>query len=297
MIRQVVVLCVMSMFASIAAGSESAWWVICDSCESDSEFASRALNAPGSYALIYVSNRGRNETRKFQRWTSFEDFEGGIVQRTEVSRLDMDAVEKGAFRSVIQDANTHFQALPRSALDMWSSVGERGSAVQEIASGTLSFDFLGSLRSALIHAGLFPTERSINLGAGKQLKGISVIGQVSSSKVRQYPLRVRVFYEDGSRISVTLSADASTWSEVTITDRDGNELHIRNDSGRFSVDPNANDGRDFRWGGGPATRDAIVQLTAFLDTMRDPGSTPGATCMMHVSASGTLLFDNCRENP
>ncbi|MEX2499141.1 MAG: hypothetical protein WD397_09745 [Wenzhouxiangellaceae bacterium] len=271
-----------SVFAS------SAWWVMCDSCTSDTAFRHQALTAPGSYTPIYVTNRETNETRKYNRWTFLEDFDTGVTQWTEVVSADFPVAEKSVFEQAVEDATTIFVGLPRSNLTQFSGAGLRDSAVEEIAAGRLSSDFLSSLRNYVRTEDFFPSVDEISGEIGTTIGGLSSSLSVSPSGVRKFPLQVTVTFGDGSKIKITLSADASEWSEVAIFDADGNEIAVvlpSDGSGNATYDPRGNDGREFRFGGGEGAANAIRQLQRAVDGMLPPG-TGGGGCFTYIGETG-----------
>lgn len=272
------------LLVSGSAMASSAWWVMCDSCTTETHFKYQALNAPGTYTPIYVTNRETNDTRKYDRWTSIEDFDGTLIQRTEVFAADFPTAEKSVFEQAVEGATTIILGFPRSRLTEFSAAGLRRSAVEEIAAGRLSSDFLSSLRNRVMTDGHFPSEASISSQIGAVLGGISSSVSVTSSGVRKFPLQVTVTFEDGSKIKITLSADASQWSEVSIFDADGNEIAVvmpGDGSGNASYDPGGNDGREFRFGGGEGAANAIHQLQRAVDGMLPPG-TGGGGCFTYT---------------
>lgn len=265
--------------------ASSAWWVLCDWCTTDTAFRHQALNAPGDYTPIYVTNRETNETRKYNRWTLLEDFDTGVTQWTEVVAADFPVAEKSVFQQAVEDATTISVGFPRSKLTGFSGAGLRRSVVEEIASGRLSGDFLGSLRNYLRTEGFYFSGNEISTRLESALMGIS--SSVTSSGVRQFPLQATVTYDDGSKIQITLSADASEWFEVAIFDADGNEIAVippADGSGNATYDPRGNDGREFRFGGGEGARTAIYQLQRAVDGMQPPGT--GGGCFSYTGVTG-----------
>lgn len=88
------------------AHAQNAWWQLCNSCQTESDFVQSAVSAPGSYEVVYVSNRLSNVTHKFERFFTMEDLDGGYVYMTHVTHVEFPASEKAVFESVIEDSQS-----------------------------------------------------------------------------------------------------------------------------------------------------------------------------------------------
>ncbi len=264
---------------AIQASAETSWWAFCDICIGDSDFRHHATQVTVD-GIIYVSNRSTNTTRKFQRWTTYEDFSDGVVQMTHVFEAPMAAQEKGAFEQVINNADTGFAQINRDELEIVGA-GHAGSGLDDLRSdGGLSFNFLGAVRAHVVNLGHFPSESSISSAVGGSVKIVSGnVSNASSRGVRVAPLRVQVDYPDGSNVKMTLSPDAQRFSEIILTDMNGEELRItgQDENGETRITVSGFADKEFFFG---ASDKAVLDLFGFIN--RTSGG--GLSCVAEAVA-------------
>lgn len=257
-ITQLVLLlaCQVSWLGSVSASD--AWWVICDSCETASDYRNAVLAAPGGDRNYFVSNSDTLETSKFEQYSTYEDFSDGVVKKTWVSDRNLSTAKKAAFASLLGNANTLFTNVDAGTAD------GAGSITDHISSGRLSPGFLSTLRIELYTQGMFPSSEEATEAAGT---GIGTLWNRELSKTtssaRQKSLKIRVRYPDGSEFDITLSPDGQTWSELEAKDADGNGLPVYGPdaSGHAPVDSAGFYGRDFSFGPGSGFDDLFDWLT------------------------------------
>jgi hypothetical protein len=270
----------------MAHASTDAWWVFCGSCETQLQFRDAALEAPGGDRVYFVSNPDTLESRKFEKWSTYEDFSGGVVQMTHVSDLDLSASEADGLRFVLESANALFIAIDRDELDQGV-----GSVASDISSGALSTQFLSHLQMELITRGMFPSPQSASESVGT---GISRFFNLSFSQTTQHartwPLRIRINYPDGSMLEITLSPDAQTWTQLHAEDADGNRIPVYgpDSSGHAPVDAVGFDGREFIFGPGSG----LDSLLDWLNTQ----SSPELECYSEVTVDGGMRVTCIRPN-
>ncbi|MEX2497373.1 MAG: hypothetical protein WD397_00685 [Wenzhouxiangellaceae bacterium] len=272
-----------SVFAS------SAWWVLCDSCTTDTAFRHQALNAPGSYTPIYVTNRETNETRKYNRWTFLEDFDTGVVQWTEVVTADFPVTEKSVFQQAVQDASRLVAPISRSDLSgVLLGTDVPSSVVRDISDGRLRASYFSQIRLHLEDNGYLPDFESVSrdLGVDTPIGGLS--GGVGNT-IRKRSLIIIVSYDDGSRVSLVRLPDG-TLVEIEVLDADGNLIPVQGQQDNGSVPIATTEFNGIRLGFGQGPGNALA-LEALADRIGGTGS--GLDC--HVSGSGNTLTLTCTK--
>lgn len=262
--------------------ASSAWWMLCDSCTTDQEFRYQALVAPGSYSPIYVTNRDTNETRKFERFTSVEDFHGSLVRRTEVVPAEFAPGVEEVFRQSVQNSNIHYQVLPRNDMaGLIPTIGRETSIVGDLRNGQLRPAFVTALRELVERRGLLPTHESINVEAGVETPIVGAnYGQ--GGTIRKRDLILVIQYDDGSTISVVRRPDGTfvEWQAA-----DGNEtvipLDVPTGTGSVPVDPEAFGGTSFHFGGGRENRAAAEALRDAIGAATGGGISCTATSTLN----------------
>ncbi|MDT8410496.1 MAG: hypothetical protein RQ741_12935 [Wenzhouxiangellaceae bacterium] len=216
-------------FASIQAQAQStepdAWWEICDSCITDSNFRQRALQVPGFYPLVYVTNRDANETRRFRRVISAEDRFDSRTILIEVFEELIPAVEKTVFSETVQGAKAAFVAVKRS--DLAFAPSGRDSVIGDIQTGKLDVRVLNSLRTSLILRGHAGSGNQVSSGVTGTIRKVGInLNASSNNSIRTFPLQIQLTYANGSVVEVVLSTDFKTWSGLAITDDAGNSIPV-----------------------------------------------------------------------
>ena len=281
------------MMSSSSASGALAWWQLCDSCTSDSGFRYQALNAPGNYTPVYVTNRDTNETRKYTRWTSIEDFDGVLIQQTEVFEADFPAADKAVFEQAVQGSNIIFAQIPRNDLSgVIPGIVDQGSTAGDVSLGSLQTAYFTALRIEIERRNLLPTHESVNVEAGLDSPIVGA-NYGEGSTIRKRSLAIVVIYEDGSSVSMTRMPDGTLIS-ISVLDADGNVIPVQGPPNGGTV-PLAFDefgGRDFGFGDTPGNRLAVE---AFANAVNQ-GSGGSISCTWSPTASGGLVINCQRQN-
>lgn len=249
-------------YSGSSYASSSAWWMLCDWCDTDSEFKQQALNAPGNYSPIYVTNRDTNETRKYNRSIIIDDLWGGMQQTVFVSAADFPATEKAVFEQAVHDANLVGIRVPRNDLaGLVAGFGEQGSTLGDISNGYISNGLVNALEREVERQNLLPTHTQVNAEAGltTPIAGANY-GQGSSIRIRN--LTIEIIYEDGSSVVVTRRASDGKLVHWFVVDADGNEIPLQDPVNGTSVNAAAFEGREFHFGG---DQHAVLGLIDFLN--------------------------------
>lgn len=212
-----------------AMASQDAWWVLCDSCTTDTNFEFSALAAPGNYSIIYVSNRDTNETRKFNRDTLTDDWGDGLQQVTTVSPLYLGHDEAAVFTAVIDRGNRSEIILDRSEL---GGSGAPSSVVGDIFNGSIDSVLLNSIVLHIELEDYFPDHDSVNRGANVGAAGFSGGGE-SGWTNRRIALVIKINFLDGSYLEVRRRPSDGKFVSWIVKDADGNRIAV-------SYDPNPN---------------------------------------------------------
>ncbi len=265
----------------IQATAETSWWSFCDICIGDSDYRYHATQIAVN-GTIYVSSVSTNTTRKFQRWTTYEDFSDGVVQMTHVFESPMAAQEKNAFEQVIANAARGFTQINREELDQYGA-GQAGSGLDDIGSnGGLFFTFLNAVTAHVVNLGLFPSESAISTELGGTVRIISGnYGSAHSRGLRIAPLVIQIDYTDGSKIQMQLSPDATTFSKITLTDMNGEKLQItgQNENGETRLTISGFADKEFFFG---ASDQAALRLFDFINAQ----SGGSLSCITEAVAKG-----------
>lgn len=209
-------------------GSPS-WWMLCDQCVTDSGFEFEAMRAPGTYTVVYVSNRQTNETRKYDRETVTDDLDDGFQQLTSVRSAYFPDPEQAAFEQALEGANEGYRNFPRHSLNgLITGLYDQPSVVGDMSSGFIDDRLINGIRRLIDEAGLLPTRTSVNAQAGLTIVGTG--GQVGAGEtIRVKDLVIEIIYPDGSALSVTRRGNDGEFVNWTLTDADGNAIRVENE--------------------------------------------------------------------
>lgn len=253
--------------ASGNAFASSAWWMMCDWCVTGSDFSNRALNAPGTYETVYVTNRDANETRKYNRTFIIDDLWDGVQQSVFVGAADFPAAEQAVFTQAVENATILEVRIPRDGLvGPIPGVGEQGSVVGDISSGFIRDSFINALRNEIINRNFLPTHTQINTEAGLTTPIIGVSAGAGNT-IRVEDLVIVIDYDDGSAISVTRRASDGKFVNWSVTDAEGNEIDVQipDENGNVPINPGSFVDREFIFDG-PGSGIAGGVLAELLDT-------------------------------
>lgn len=258
-IRQIVLLLVLQIVWLQPVLASDAWWVLCDSCETHTDYRNAVLAAPGGDRIYFVSNANTLDTRKYEQYSTYEDFSDGVVEMTWVTDLELSPSEEAAFASLLESANTIFTVVDAGALD-----GGSTSIADHISSGRLSSSLLNTLRMEMYIRGMFPSNEEATEAAGT---GLGTIWKRELSRTtnsaRQKALVILVKYPDGSEFEIALSPDGVTWTDLEARDSEGRILPVYGPdaSGYAPVDSAGFYGMNFSFGSGSGFDDLFNWLT------------------------------------
>jgi len=258
---------------------------ICDGCSSDSHFADRALLVPPPYTTVYVTNR--DQTRKFTRWFSQEDFvNGGTRLEVNVVPEAINSVEEGAINDLFDVAELPEITVPRDRIDV-----PRNSVIGDLQDGRLDTSFLRDLRSYLGDQNFAGDPDSVELGGSIQI-GFLTVNLTPKDQVRTRPLLVRVTYPDGSLVELTIGPEIVEWLDASIKDAAGEDIPVEDPGDVFSpVDTDLIEDRELVFN--PANPQFIEN---FLDALRARRNPPGTLeCETELTAEGIRL--TCTSTP
>lgn len=230
-----------SFTASTAlAQQQTVWWEFCDSCSTEQQFSQQAYDAPTGYEWIYVSNRDSNESKKYQRFTTREDFGNGYVWMTHVVPATMQSGEKNALENAISGANITEVTFDRG--DLAGTVigfGDTSSVMGDFSGRALDPLYTNALIRHLESSGALPTLESVN----QALQAFGV-GAESGGTIRARNLIIEIVYDDGSAIVVRLkpNGDLDNWVAVDV---DGQSIDLDIDQGGDVVIDDGSLGSDF----------------------------------------------------
>lgn len=227
---------------SAAADGPDAWWVICDSCTTDVDFRHAAQESPID-GFVFVSNGNSGITQKFQRITMIEDAPGEIIVSVLIYDLPIPDGQAALLDDALESARVYLSSVPRDAIPI---LGPADSIVDDLQNGRLRADFITNLRVLMKQRGRFPTTESLSGTGGVTFRGIKIEGTATSNQARTQPLAVRIFYPDGSLVSLVFTPDSVDVQEVVLTDAEGTILPTEDDSLR--LDREGFIGRDFEFG-------------------------------------------------
>ncbi len=262
-------LSILAIFASLLlllsfpAHSQNAWWQLCDSCQTESDFVQSAVSASGSYELVYVTNRSSNVTYKFERFFTKEDIDGGYVYMTHVTHADFPVSEKAVFESVIEDAQRIYAPIDRSVLDGLAPIGNPDSVAGDLTNGFISQGMSSALDLWLEWSGHLPSRETVNDQLGLDLGDFGfLVGQ--SDELRTKVLTVRIEYPDGSYLQFSRQPDG-TLNNWTASDSNGNEIVL---TGSAVNEERFGDNAPYEFGPGGDVRGAVIDMINALKTTR-----------------------------
>lgn len=215
-----------------SARAESAWWQLCDNCRTDSHFNQAAFNAPQPHTVVYVTNRSSNETRKFSRFTTIEDFSDGYVHMIHVLPETMSALETSVFTDAVEKAAQIRVEFDRHRLP---GAGHGQTVLDDLTGGRTTRTYDTALTELLA---AYTVSR---VTVGRQI-GATIAGTGGSyaytDSIRITPLVVVINYPDGSKMTFTQMPDG-TLVNFFAQDIEGNEIVIQGSvPGNLVVDEN-----------------------------------------------------------
>lgn len=242
-----------------AQASNDAWWVFCGICESEMDFREAVLAAPGGDRVYFVSNPDTLDSRKFEKRSSLEEVRGAVVQTTEVEDLRLADDEAEGFAAMLESARILQTEIDRADIVGEAFDEEARSVAGDLDDGVLSTSLLAGLRIALYRQGLFPDAQDASEAVGTAISRLFWFSNRNAG-ARWWPLRIKVDYPGGSRLEITLSADAQTWSLLHIEDADGNEMPVYgpDSTGHAPVDAAGFVARELLFGAGAGV-DALLE--------------------------------------
>lgn len=213
--------------AAGAAEAES-WWQFCEFCQTEADFRTAAVEAPGTYSIIYVSNRDTEVTQKFNRFYFREDRFGQTSIMIEVVSAVFPPAQNLVFDTAIQGANEGSAEFQRDSMNAVMPAGDLDSVIGEFEPDrlTLNTGFFFGLRQHLKDQNFIPTLSEISLEAGVQIAGTG-IHRGEGSGIRRTEINITVTYDDGSVLRVVLLPDG-TFTGLEIRDIDGTILPVQN---------------------------------------------------------------------
>jgi hypothetical protein len=221
----------LGFFYGISAGpafAGPAWWHVCASCQTQNEFRIAAIAAGDDETTVFISDPESLVTKKFDRFTTWEDFGAGMVRMTHVTELDMTQQEQDEFRSALEAAKVVFATIDAEWVNNFAGIPPHDSALLAIRNGYLGNSFFYGLQTTIRYQGLIPSRESVATRLGFNIRGLSGNVGVNGS-LRVDPLALRVQYPDGSHINAIYNPDGS-WSDVSVVDIEGNVLDINVDA-------------------------------------------------------------------
>lgn len=231
--------------ASALAHGSDAWWIICNSCTTDTQFRHAAREAPLD-GMVFVSNGHNEVTQKFERLSIIEDAPGEIIVWISVIDVPISDAEAAVFNQALEKATVFLTSFRRDSIPGLDPVD---SVLGDVQNGRLRAAFVQWLRAELMWRGHFPSPQSVSGQAGVTIGGITIQGSVTD-QVRTNPLMVVITYPDGSRVTLTFSKDSESILEATVTDADDNDLPISgiNSDGSIGLNRDGFMGREFNFG-------------------------------------------------
>jgi len=271
-----------NLVAPARASATDAWWEICYSCETDDQFLQRALQIPSPYTLVYVSNPGINETRRFGRTIIVDDLWDTVNVTIRAFPEQMSAMENDVFNQTIQNSSVVFAPIDRAQLNGFAPSGV-DSVVGDLQNGSLDTRVLTGLQAYLTALGYRGSASQVSSNVGVNIKIVSFNLQVQpGGSIRTSQLHVRIRYPNGSTVDVVLSPDFQTFSGLTVTDDEGNAIPVANPNdpvGTF-VDPIPD-------------REMVFNSAdqSFIDRFRDAVSYRSSlACRTEISALRTVVI-------
>src|SRR6056297_1160858 len=221
-------LAILTVGSGSSFASSQAWWMLCDWCDTYSEFRQQAFEAPGTFSPIYVTNRETNETRKFDREFYVEDIGGGRLSQTVVvSNATLSVAEEAAFEEAVEGASVIQWPIQRDALDgLRPGVGSARSVADDLerGSGGISLRLRQAINSYAELRGQIPDVKQVNREIGAQADGkIAGAGfnYGEGVTIRIKDLVLDVIYEDGSRLTTTRNGESGQYEGLEATDAEG----------------------------------------------------------------------------
>lgn len=247
-------------FLAGSAIADSAWWQLCDGCNSSQEFSTAVVSAPDPHEIVYVTNRNSNETRKFERVTTWEDFGTGYVQMTHVYPVTMTSAEESAFHEAVENSRIVQLRIPRSDLSgLVPGVGPSDSALIDIQNGYLGSPIINAIRDSVELSGALPDHVSVSAQAGVNTP-IAGANYGEGNTIREGSLTIIINYQDGSSLQAVRNADGTLtgWAAV---DADGNVILFEAQDGSLVPIDSDSIGNEYSFGPGQQSlADAAQEL-------------------------------------
>lgn len=229
--------------------------MLCDWCESDANFQYQALNAPGQYTPIYVTNRETNDTRKFDRVFMINDLVGGVEQQVFVMTANFPDAEKVVFEQAVEGGNIVFTSIPRADLAGVGGLEDVSSVVGDISYGSIDNRLINAVILKFEIDGMLPSRTSVNTQGGLNVKGLG--GNIGVGEtIRVKDLITEIVYPDGTLMTFRRRGSDGVLTGFSVTDADGDAINI-DDPPNGTVNPGQFVGRDFDFGGASAQSGAL----------------------------------------
>lgn len=267
----VVVFLVMS---ANAQGAEPSWWMICDTCVTDSDFQLEAMRAPSPYEVVYVSNKRTIETRMFSRVSVMEDWGDGLQQLTTVSPLYLGAGDEAIFSAALVGATETEIVLERNELiGLTFGYGSSSSAVGDLYPNmpgpsnpwiVVDSRWLTAIRNYIKQNNLLPSKESVSAEGGLTILGTG--GQAGYSEtIRTDDLTIVITYQDGSTLRVVRDGPTGEYVQWQITDAEGKVITlVVNENGVGGVSADLFLGQSFEFDADHAEH--VIHLSTFITT-------------------------------
>lgn len=231
--RTIVVSFFCSMTFAAAEASDPSWWHLCAGCQTANDFRVEAVRAASDASVVFVSNPESGETRSFDRSTTWEETEDGVIRTTRVSDREVIPHQQRVFREALGNARIGFTTIDARRVNAFAGIPEPSSAIGAIRGGLLANSFFFGLHIEIRDRGLIPTPASVGADAGLELHGLSdTLGLRDSLRIEPIALRVR--YPDGSHINAVYTPDGR-WAHVSVVDQEGNDFDIDTSSNNRPV--------------------------------------------------------------
>lgn len=253
------------LVVSGASLAQDGWWMTCDWCDTNSEFANRARVAPEGSSPVYVTNRNTNETRKFDISVMVEDLPGGVQYTTMVSAADFPAADKAIFEQAVEKGNVVYAEIPREALSqVHLGFANTNSVAGDFVGGSIDRAIAAAINMELERRELLPDKESVNAHLGIDSKVGGIDGGAGAT-LRVKDLAVVITYEDGSLLLVTRRGGDGTFVQWGVRDATGTSVDIEGPDWSTAFNPGGFAGMEYLFGSGPGIEDAVQRLVWFLD--------------------------------
>lgn len=253
------------LVGSGASLAQEGWWMTCDWCDTDSEFANRALVAPEGSSPVYVTNRNSNETRKYNVSVIVNDLWDGVQYTTIVALANFPAADKAVFEQAVQNGNVVYAEISRQALSqIHIGVGNTNSVAGDFVGGSIDRTIAAAIAMELERREFLPDKESINAHVGIDAKVGGIDGGAGAT-IRIKDLAVVITYEDGSLLLVTRRGSDGTFVHWGVKDAAGTAIQIEGPDWSTEFNPGGFAGMQFLFGNGAGIEDSVQRLVWYLD--------------------------------